>query len=182
MAGAFVCNETNMSSKNKKNFPWTVLVIGAVLLIGLYMIVNSGENNNSNIVASSGVLTVSEESWNMGAISMKNGLSYKEIELRNNTDFPVTVTEMETSCMCTTATITNADGTKGPTKGMVGHGSTTRMSQTIAPGETAKLSVVFDPNAHGPNAVGPITRNVTLKTNSPDQPVIDLKFSGLVTK
>ena len=36
---------------------------------------------------------------------------------------------------------------------------------TVPPGQTANLEVVFDPLFHGPNAVGPIERLITVKTN-----------------
>lgn len=171
-----------MSSKEKKKFPLTVVVIGGLLLaLGLFAALSPGGDEQAT-AEGAGKLTFSETSWNLGMVSMKDGLNEKTIEMKNETAFPVTVTEMQTSCMCTKASIRNADGTMGPTKGMVGHGGTPRMSQTIAPGETAELVVVYDPNAHGPNAVGPITRDVMLKTDSSVQPSVDLRFRAVVTK
>jgi len=171
-----------MSKKRNTYLSGQFFVLASIILVvgGLIWLGSTKEEGTAN--ASSGSLSVSETSWNLGMISMKDGLNEKKIELKNETDSPVTVTEMQTSCMCTTATVINENGRKGPTKGMVGHGGTPRMSQVIAPGETAQLAVVYDPNAHGPDAVGPITRNVTIRTDSADQPKIDLRFSGIVTK
>jgi len=177
-------NHFMTSKRKKKDSPIVAFVIGGILLLlGIFAAVGSlGSAKQADRQTSSGKLTISESSWNIGEVSMKDGLNEKVVTLKNETDSPVTVTEMETSCMCTKATIRNADGTMGPTKGMVGHGGTPRMSQTIAPGETAELIVVFDPNAHGPNAVGPITRDIMLKTDSSLQPTIGLRFRGIVTK
>ena len=59
----------------------------------------------------------------------------------------------------------------------MGHGGgTATLSETIQAGETAILLVNFDPNAHGPNATGSITRTVMLHTNSQQQPEIELRF------
>ncbi|OGL72159.1 hypothetical protein A3D69_01290 [Candidatus Uhrbacteria bacterium RIFCSPHIGHO2_02_FULL_54_11] len=85
--------------------------------------------------------------------------------------------------MCTTAQIVHPDGSKSGLKGMIGHGGgSSSLSETIPAGETAVLLVNFDPNAHGPAATGPITRTVTMRTNSQSQPEIRLTFSGNVIK
>ncbi|NQV12052.1 DUF1573 domain-containing protein [Candidatus Uhrbacteria bacterium] len=130
----------------------------------------------------SAMLTVSEMDWNFGDIAMADGIATKSLTLSNDTSSSVTVTSLQTSCMCTTAQIVHADGSKSGLKGMVGHGGSPGLSETIESGEVVTLLVNFDPNAHGPNATGPITRNVALETNSKAQPEISLKFSGNVIK
>ena len=90
---------------------------------------------------------------------------------------------METSCMCTSAQIVHTNGKKSGIKGMVGHsGGSSTMLETIGPGEEVILLVNYDPNAHGPNATGPITRNVSLTTNNPEKSNWSLTFGGIVIK
>lgn len=128
-------------------------------------------------------LTISEPSWDFGDIPMSGGVVTKSLSLKNDSTSAITITKLETSCMCTNAQIVHADGSKSGLKGMVGHGGgTANLSETIQAGETATLLVNFDPNAHGPSATGPITRNVMMMTNSPAQAEINLTFSGNVIK
>jgi hypothetical protein len=58
----------------------------------------------------------------------------------------------------------------------------TRLDITLAPGETAELIAVFDPMAHGPDAVGPIKRDVILTTDSTETPEIRFSFLGNVVR
>ncbi|MBI4437433.1 DUF1573 domain-containing protein [Candidatus Uhrbacteria bacterium] len=165
----------------------TYLYLGAAGLIALLVIVvisSSGASETPAAAAiSDAMLTVSETRWDFGDISMASGKTTKEISLTNTSASPLTITQMQTSCMCTTAQIVHADGSKSASKGMVGHGGgSAALSETISAGETATLEVTFDPNAHGPEATGPITRMVMLGTNSQAQPEIELTFSGNVTK
>ncbi len=61
---------------------------------------------------------------------------------------------------------------------MPGHANPgpTKVAVMLAPNEQAELVAIFDPMAHGPNAVGPIKRDVILTTDSADTPQIDLSF------
>lgn len=171
-----------MSKRSSKYLSGPFLIFASIVLVIGGLVWLGSTKEEKAVDTSSGMLSVSESSWNIGAVSMKDGIHTKEIELTNDSNEPVTITKMETSCMCTTATVIHEDGTKGPTKGMVGHGGTPYLSETIAPGEKARLAVAYDPNAHGPNATGPISRNISIRTDSSEQPTINLKFSGVVVK
>lgn len=166
------------------------LVAGAIIVVGIFGIValksNNGSGNTSQAVAVTapieGELEFSEMTWSFGEIQMKDGIATRSIEVTNPTPNPITITNMETSCMCTKTQIVRANGKKGPIRGMAGHGGSTSLSETIAPGENVVLNVDFDPNAHGPNGTGPITRSVTMETDSMDQKMATLRFSGNVVK
>lgn len=127
-------------------------------------------------------LTLSETSWNFGTIPMSEGDVTHSVTLKNESDMPITITSMETSCMCTAAQIIHADGSESAVKSMAGHTGSTSISEVINAGESASLLVIYDPNAHGPNATGRISRDVMLTTNSADQPEIEVSFSGNVIK
>lgn len=110
---------------------------------------------------------------NFGTISMQNGKVSQVYILKNGSDVPRTLTAITTSCMCTDAVI------DGQTFGM--HYDPAA-NVVIAPGETKTLTVTFDPNAHGPDAVGPISREVSITSDDPNYPQTKIKFTGMVTK
>ncbi|MCR4278853.1 MAG: DUF1573 domain-containing protein [bacterium] len=155
------------------------ILAGGIIAIALF---TSPDLSAGAEASSTGQLSFSENEWDFGTISMKDGMATKEIAVTNPTTEPITITSLETSCMCTTAQLVHENGEKSPLKGMVSHTGSPRITEEIQPGEHAVLRVQFDPNAHGPDATGPISRNVSLKTNSADQKDITLSFSGDVTK
>ena len=163
--------------KQSKKYLWGVIIV-VVALVGIKVVVSSSSQVEP---VENAELTISETHWDFGDIPMSEGITTRSISLKNDTDVPITITSMQTSCMCTTVQIVHSDGSKSGLKGMVGHGGgTSSLSETIQAGEAVALLVNFDPNAHGPNATGPITRNVELTTNSQAQPEVELTFSGNV--
>jgi len=165
-------------TKTTKYYLWGIVGF-IVVLIGAQMWSSSAASVEP---IASGELTFSETDWDFGDISMADGIVTQSIPVENETQAPITITRLETSCMCTTAQVVHEDGSKSGLKGMVGHGGTPSVSETIEPGETATLLVNFDPNAHGPSATGAIRRTVSLQTNSQTQSDVELTFSGMVTK
>lgn len=165
--------------KKKKGNALLYVAGAAVLVLGIISLVPRSPAPDA---MSGGVLTVEESSWNFGTIPMSEGIVTKDVQVSNGSSEPVTITNLETSCMCTTAQVIHEDGRKSSMKGMVGHGTTSNISETINPGEIATIQVRFDPNAHGPLATGPIMRSVTLSTNSTRQGDISLSFSGNVIR
>lgn len=130
-----------------------------------------------------GVIEFSQTEWDIGKVTMSEGINTKDVTFKNTSQFPIQITAMETSCMCTKVQIVHEDGKKSALKGMVGHGGgSAAMLETIKPSEEATLRVSFDPNAHGPSATGPITRDITITTNNPDEPIWTLMFTGTVVK
>lgn len=156
-----------------------VLIIASIIGFGF---LNGGGEVEDVADSTAGLLTIMESVWDIGDVSMVDGKDTKDIEVKNSSNFPVKIIDMQTSCMCTTVQVVRANGKKSAQKGMAGHGSTTRLSETILPGENVIFRVVFDPNAHGPDATGMINRSVMIKTDSKVQSEIKLSFSGNVIK
>ena len=124
-------------------------------------------------------LTAPETFYDFGTISMKNWNVTKEFTVTNPTNEDITVKTVLTSCMCTTAFIVEAGGKiKGPFS-MPGMGYVPPANETIKPGESRIVRVVYDPNAHGPAGVGRIDRFVTL-TDS-DGGNLQFEIKALVT-
>jgi len=127
-------------------------------------------------------LTAQESFYDFGTITMKDGLVDTEYTLTNEGDEPLTIGKVYTSCMCTTASITESNGTEKGKFGMPGHrGILTTANTTVAPGESVTVTAVFDPNAHGPAGTGLAQRSIFLETDSTKTPEVELRFKAMVT-
>lgn len=168
--------------KSKKD-----IIIGAVislaLLGGLIWVAGSSAKRSTTskspqVPSALRPLVADAPFYDFGKISMAAGTVRRGFAVKNTSAAPIIAAKLYTSCMCTTATLRAGDNTYGP-YGMPGHGFTPRINAAIAPGETAQISVAFDPAAHGPAGVGAIQRTVTLETDSGG--ALELRFSALVT-
>lgn len=157
-------NPTDVSSK----FAIGIITF-VVLFIGAVWLAQPQEGGARDTDASSSgpsfVTTVGPSDHKFGTISMAAGRVSKTFEITNSTTTPITITRMYTSCMCTRATLAAGGKQFGP-MGMPGHGSIPPIGYVLAPGEKASVEVVFDPAAHGPSGVGPISRLVRLETSA----------------
>ena len=157
-----------------------ILVFAGLFVWGYYAQKGSkasvqGVGNSNNSVS---LLVVSETIYDFGAISMKNGEVATSFVVTNPTERTVTLRQIVTSCMCTVAYLETSGGEQGPF-GMPGHnGPTAAVNESIAPGESRVLRVVYDPAAHGPAGVGPVNRLVTL--TDADGQTLELEIKALV--
>lgn len=159
-----------------------LLGLGAValLLLGYGFVRNN--TTPASAEASTGVLAAEEAFYDFGTITMKDGNVSHEYTVTNNGSEPVTIEKVYTSCMCTTAFITDAAGKKSRPFGMPGHGGASPFTATVVgPGEAITVEAVYDPNAHGPSGVGLADRLVYLETNSSVEPKVELRFKAIVT-
>lgn len=155
-------------------------VIGAVVLgvaiIG-YLVLSANESSESvsliNEGSSSARVVVLEQPYDFGDIEIFDGKVSTSYTLKNEGAEAVTITKAGTSCMCTEGEIA------GFTFGM--HGSNVD-SVVIPPGGEEVVKAVYDPLAHGPDGVGPVTRTLQIETNSSVTPEIELRFSANVIK
>lgn len=115
-----------------------------------------------------GGLTAREASFDFGSISMAAGKVSHRYWFRNESDAPLLIKRIFTSCMCTTATLVKGPRVIG-SYGMPGHGPMPDVNQSFAPGEAAYVDVVFDPAAHGPAGLGRTERVVTIENGSGQQ-------------
>ena len=109
---------------------------------------------------------------------MDAGLATKTFEITNDGTETLQLYEVATSCTCTTAQLISESG-RSPLYSM--H-TKSKYVHEIAPGETAQLEVVFNPAFHGPSGVGPITRQVTMQTNNPQEPILSFEVAADVVK
>ena len=151
---------------------WGLLTALVVVGIAAHLITDTPQASSSPSTAS---LTVSPATKSLGEVSVTGGRVSTEFAVSNEGDQPITIHDMETSCMCTEATLV-VDGVAGPTFGMRGHGPwPTEWAEAIPAGATATLRVDYDPAAH-PDLRGPVTRVVRLYTDAADLPHLDAKL------
>lgn len=163
------CCQKNFSSHEpeKKDRRMQIFIGAIVLLVfgGIVAGILSSRSNASADQVGTPRIIISPEEFNFGDVSMANGKVNQTFKIKNEGDADLKLSSISTSCMCTTATL-KVGGRKSPAFGMAGHGATFAFWQEkLKPGEVADLDVVFDPNAHGPDAVGPITRAIYLHSN-----------------
>lgn len=163
----------------------TKFIIGAfiftlLLVVGLAFLVSSKEKKTSVLseVAAEG-LTATPTDYDLGEVPINGGIVTKEYEVKNETGGDIELLKIATSCMCTTANAkVGGDETRFYGMEMAGDKNPI-LSLKVKNGETAKISVQFDPAAHGPEGVGPFDRIVWLYF---DNGVKELSFSGNVIK
>lgn len=132
----------------------------------------------ANLTGVSGALVAEAAEYDFGAVPLRGGLVRNTYRVTNNGAAPLTIEGVSTSCMCTTAVVRKGSESWGPF-GMPGHGPRRAIRVDLAPGEVAEVEVTFDPAAHGPAGVGPVSRAVFLEHSSGD-PLV-LSFTALVT-
>lgn len=148
---------------------WALLTALLVIGIAAYLLTDTPQAASS---PNEGSLAVLPEVQSLGEVSVASGDVSTAFRVTNRGDQPITIEDMETSCMCTEATLIS-QGVAGPAFGMRGHGTgPTGWSATVGAAETATLRVDYDPTVH-PDLRGSVTRVVRLYTDSPDQPFLD---------
>lgn len=152
-----------------------VVVAGIILLVAKSANTSDSGVNNSAIGA--GSLSAEETYFDFGTATMSKGKISHDFKIKNTGTNTATIKKVYTSCMCTTAILKKGDEQMGP-YGMPGHGAIPTINKTLGVGEEAIVTVVFDPNAHGPAGVGLIQRTVTIEN---DGKPIELSFKVIVT-
>lgn len=149
----------------------TVVIIGA----GLVLATQIGKPAAVQINPDAHVTAV-DSVYDWGTIGINDGNVEHEFVIANTGKGTLLLSQVVTSCMCTTAQLILGD-TVSPEFGM--HSQSSYVLD-VPEGETATLKVVFDPAFHGPGGVGSITRQVTVATNDPKNPELSFMLSALV--
>lgn len=161
-------NNSNQNSEIKKLI--LLGIVGLVVILGgVYLGVSGAFAPN----VSAATLVTSKVSHDFGEIDITGGKVSTIYPITNTGEEPVEILWGKTTCMCTEGTI--GGKTFGMHEGFTG-------AITIEPGETENLTATFDPMAHGPDATGPITRSLTLGTNSSATKQLEFKLEGNVIK
>jgi len=165
-----------------------IVVITTLVLFGVITLTvrNSSKTKTdiTNVDSVESTYKLDKVYFSFGKISQKNGNVETEYKLTNTGNSDIYVNRLYTSCLCTKAQITFSDGSKSTLNGMLDHGpnSDLLIGKSIKAGKTVKIKAIFDPNAHGPQGVGFIKRNITLETNLKTNPTIQVSLDADVTK
>lgn len=155
-----------------------IIAVGVIALIALL----SPTLERDTSMTSSASLIAQDPFYDFGNIIMKDGVVETTYQLTNTGDEPVTIGKVYTSCMCTTVSIIESDGSEKGVFGMPGHREArTSAESLVAPGDSITVKAVFDPAAHGPSGVGLAQRSIYLETNSKATPKIELRLKAMVT-
>jgi hypothetical protein len=149
-----------------------IIIIFAIAIITSAIIISNGKKSESNQQIAS-VISVDRESHDFGEIEIFAGKVETTYILTNEGEQDVIIKSAITSCMCT-------EGIIGKMK--FGMHSATGGYVVIPAGGEETLTAIYDPLAHGPDGVGKITRELTVKTNSITTPEITVKLSANVVK
>lgn len=155
---------------------FTLLVLGGgVVLVG-------GQGQNASIEKTSGAkIQTFENSFDFKDVKYSGGNVKHDFKIKNQGTSDLVIANMATSCMCTKVYL-QVGSNKGPEFGMKGHSASSDWKGVLKPGEEGQVVTVFDPTAHGPAGIGPISRIVSFETNDPDKPYVEFSFSGNVVK
>jgi len=162
----------------KSKFIIVTFVAVIILLIpGVYLA--STINSPAEVQINSEAKAVIDEStYNWGEIEINGGNVEKVFEITNAGNDSLILSNVETSCMCTTAQLILA-GKDSPIFGM--HSKSGYVFE-VPSGKTAKLKIVFDPAFHGPSGVGSISRQIRVDTNDPLNPQLNFMLTAMVRK
>lgn len=153
-----------------------IIIVPIIVILGGFFIWRAGLLEPAPVKLSNSVLTIAPETFDFGEISMAKGNAETKFTLKNDGDEPLKITEVSTSCMCTTAHIDDKHF------GMAGMGGSNAADIEMPAKSSKEMIVTFDPNAHGPNAVGSITRVIDIRTNSKISPPKEIIIKGTVIK
>ncbi|NIA02101.1 MAG: DUF1573 domain-containing protein [Nitrospirae bacterium] len=149
--------------KISKKIVLALILAPVIFLVGCVG-ANGVDNNLLSMSSDSGLIMPTQDiDYEWGDINIMGGDVDHVFAFRNDGEEDLILKGATTSCMCTTATFELPNGEFSPDFGM--HDSK-KWTYSIKPGEEFKMNVVFDPMAHGPDAIGPIQRSVYIVTSS----------------
>lgn len=158
-----------------------IAVFTLAILAGAVMLLGKSSSKASLEKTEETKLQTSETNFDFKDIPYSGGNVQHAFPVKNVGDKPLQIANLATSCMCTKAFLKTQQG-DGPQFGMKGHEVPSNWTGTLEAGEEGQIVAVFDPTAHGPQGVGPISRAVSFETNDPDHPYVEFGFSGNVVK
>lgn len=162
---------------DKKFVIWTIIITLFIMVGGVLAATNLG--NQTEIVESPDAkLSLAQTDHDWGDIDIQGGVVEATFPITNSGESTLKLYNVTTSCACTSATLTLGDMTSSP----FGMHSKSKYVMEVPPGETAVVTAVFDPLFHGPDAVGAITREVTLETNDATHKVLTFNITANVVK
>lgn len=169
-----------MSKFKVNKFIFLIVILSVVILgLGVWLISRPAGGSQLGIqAASEGKAEVENTDYDWREIDYGGGDATAEFTVKNSGVGPLSLFEVFTSCMCTTAQVIIGNQ-KSPFFGM--HTKSSWVGKIPAGGQ-AVLKVVFDPAFHGPQGVGPMERQIVMTTSDPQNPKLEFNLKGTVVK
>lgn len=163
----------------KKLQKTAVVIIAAALVVGglsfvLAKQIFNGEKGNS---AGTPIMEITPKEYEAGTISMAAGNLKYTYEIENKGDGELKISNIKTSCHCTTASLKIGDN-ESSSFGMDSVFSS--WTGKISSGGKGYLEVTFDPAYHGSSGVGAAVRAIYFATNDPNHKKAEVRLSANV--
>lgn len=144
---------------------YTVVFLLAVLSFAVYGCF--GDSSGDGVPS----ILILPKYHDFGNVSVSGGEVSTTFVIENRGTGTLIIEKLDTSCGCTTATVTY-NGKESPRFTMEGHGTNPkRWKLKIPPGGEALLKVYYNPKVH-PDFRGVAMRYVSVYTNDPENPVV----------
>ena len=158
-----------------------IILFSLVFIGGAYFVISSGEKPQIPIVSYSvqdknkPIIEALETSYDMGTIKVSD-TKEKEFSIKNTGTKPLLLSEISTSCGCTSAQIVYK-GTSSKTFSM--HSQSDYVAQ-IDPQTSAVVKVVYMPFTMP--VYGVVERQVFMSTNDPNKSKLEFRIKANVQK
>ncbi|MBI3109804.1 DUF1573 domain-containing protein [Candidatus Daviesbacteria bacterium] len=161
------------------------IVIGIVLISlvilggGVFLLSQTSSTKPQGVTLSQNAKAEAlERTFDWGEIKYSGGNATKTFTIKNTGSDSLKLYNVKTSCACTIANLT-IEGKVSPAFGMHTQSS---WAGEVPTGKEAVLTVIFDPTFHGPTALGPMERLISMQTNDLTAPALEFKLTGNVVK
>ncbi len=157
-----------METSWKKLFTPKKMLLSGIVLSAVFIVTACSSSGSVDITRlneteSGKIAPLGDVNFDWGDMDIQGGNVDYTFKFKNDGDGDLIIKTASTSCMCTTATVILKDSTNSPAFGM--H-EVINWGGSVAQGDEFTVKVIFDPLAHGPDAVGPIDRVVSIMTSS----------------
>lgn len=156
------------------------LLTAVALFGGVFLFSSSGGPAKVEKTSGAQIQTFHKD-FDFKNIKYDGGKATHAFPIRNNGSKDLVLANLSTSCMCTQVYFKKGEE-KSPFFGMKGHTAVSDWKGALKPKEEAEVVVIFDPTAHGPQGIGPVSRLVSFETNDPQNPYVEFSFSAVVVK
>ncbi|MFH1187219.1 MAG: DUF1573 domain-containing protein [Candidatus Levyibacteriota bacterium] len=158
-------------------------IVAFVILIFGFAIVFAGKGSSKAVIEKTvgAKIEIDYSSKNLGDIIYEKGTVPHSFPIKNIGSKDLEIANMTTSCMCTQVYF-KGKSEESSKYGMKGMSAPSDWKGVLKPEESAEIIIEYDPQYHGPQGLGPISRTVSMETNDPDHPYVEFNFEGVVVK
>lgn len=150
----------------------TIIIFGGIIVA---MIVTQEKSipqynvNNAELPK----LSINQTTFDFGKIKLTD-IKSQAVEIKNIGTKPLVLSDFKTSCDCTFVQVVIA-GQESPRFSM---GGSANWQGEIAPQSSAIIKIIYEPRIMP--VKGKVNRQIVFKTNDPENPLINLKFTAEV--